>query len=297
MRAMPIRTSNRAALVATASFVIALGAAVGPAEGQAFAQNNTPKAQNQNKENSGAADSATPTEEEKKAEEETQAAAAKPAAEEAKADEKAGEDGELDLSKESAKAVYFSGDVGFTRSDLGGLSDSLGFDRTAANGLLYGLSAGLRLKDFRFGARWRVYDTTEFALWTFALSAGYGLPIRPISPVFSVHAGYVFDQDMQQGLFRKSLAPGVVLPPDVDTKGLLVGADINASYWVTRFVRLGVFIGADLMFLHRSKVDVPYSVFGTPAEYSSLPLYSDSGSSVGLNLNAGFRGAFDIAFK
>ena len=102
---------------------------------------------------------------------------------------------------------------------------------------------------------------------------------------------------MQAGLFRKSLAPGVVLPPDVDVKGLLVGLDVNASYWVTRFVRLGLFIGADLMFLHRSQVAVPYSVFGTPAEFSSLPLYSDSGSSIGLNFNAGFRGAFDIAFK
>jgi hypothetical protein len=296
MRAMPIRTSNRAALVATASFVLALGAAVGPAEGQAFAQQGAraPKGQDQQKENTGAAGTAAPTEEEKKAEEEKQAEEAKKAEDAKHAEEQR----ELDLSRESAKAVYFSGDIGFTRSDLGLISDKTGFDKTGANGLLYGLSAGLRLRDIRFGARWRVYDTTEFALWTFALSAGYGLPIRPLSPVFSAHVGYVFDQEMQAGLFRKSLPEGTILAPDVDVKGLLLGVDINASYWVTRFVRLGAFIGADLMFLHRSQAAVPRTFFGNPpAETSALPLYSDSGSSIGLNLNAGLRGAFDIAFK
>ena len=302
MRAMPIRTSNRAALVATASFVLALGAAVGPAEGQAFAQRGAraPKAQNhpnqKNKEKTEAA-AATPatTEEEQKAEEAKAAEDAKKAEDAKHAEEE--KEKELDLSKESPRAVYFSGDVGVTRSDLGGISDNTGFDRTVANGLMYGLSTGLRLRDLRLGVRWRVYDTTEFALWTFALSAGYGLPLRPVSPVFSAHVGYVFDQDIQSALFQKSIAPGTVLPPDVDVKGLLAGIDINASYWVTRFVRLGVFIGADLMFLNRSKVAVPYSIFGTPAEYSSLPLYSDSGSAIGLNINAGLRGAFDIAFK
>ena len=299
MRAMPIRSSNRAALVATASFVFALGAAVGPAEGQAFAQRGAraPNAQNQkqkDKEKTEAA-AATPatTEEQQKSEEEKKAEDEKKAADE----KHAAEQKELDLSKESAKAVYFSGDIGVTRSDLGGVSDNTGLDRTVANGLMYGLSTGLRLRDLRLGVRWRVYDTTEFALWTFALSAGYGLPLRPVSPVFSAHVGYVFDQDIQAGLFRKSLAPGTVLPPDVDVQGLLAGVDINASYWVTRFVRLGAFIGADLMFLNRSKAAVPYSVFGTPSEYSSLPLYSDSGSAIGLYFNVGLRGAFDIAFK
>lgn len=301
------RSSTRV-LVATASFVLTLGAAFVLAEGEAFAQEETTPT-----EQPAPADPSTPTEQPAPASTTppptTPAATAPPAPppaiattdEENNAAEeearRAAAQKELDLTKESPKAVYFSGDFGFTRSDLGGLSDSTGFDRTVATGLFYGLGAGLRLKDVRMGALWRVYDTTEFALWTFALSAGYGLPLRPVSPVLSAHVGYVFDQDIQSSLYRKSLAPGIVLPPDVDMKGLLVGVDLNASYWVTRFVRLGAFIGADLMFLSRSKTAVPYSIFGTPEEFSSLPLYSDSGSAVGLNFNAGLRGAFDIAFK
>jgi hypothetical protein len=259
-------SSNRRALVASVSFVLALGAMTvgGPTERLAFAQPKTTKS--------------------------------KPAAAEAnKAEE---QQKELDVDKVEAKrAIYFSGDLGITRSDLGTISNNLGFDRTAANGLLYGLAGGLRLKDLRFGMRWRVYDTTEFSLWTFALAAGYALPFRPLTPIFSAHLGYVFDQKVQPGLFRSALPEGTIIPPDVDLKGLLVGVDVNASYWITKFLRLGAFIGADLMVLHRAKAPFPPTLFGPTPEMAANPLYADSGSGVGLTVNIGLRGAFDIAFQ
>jgi hypothetical protein len=204
----------------------------------------------------------------------------------------------LDPDKvESPKAIYVSGDIGITRSDLAAIIDNTSFDRTAAFGLLYGLSAGVRLKDTRFGLRWRVYDTTEFTLWTIAVSAGYGLPLRPLSPILSAHVGYVFDQTIQGPVMRSSLPQGNVLPPDVDVKGLLMGLDLNASYWVTKFLRLGAFIGADLMLLYREKAAFPRSIFGSDPEIESKPLYTESGSGLGLNVNIGLRGAFDIGFK
>jgi hypothetical protein len=302
MRVMPIRPSNRASLIATASFVFALGAAVGPIERQAFAQQNTSPSKTQeqdkkgkDKEEGDAASTAPASEEEQK-----KAEASKKAVDPKKPEHPENHEDhskELDTSVESKKAIYFSGDLGFTRSDLGGISDKTGFDRTVANGVLYGLSTGVRLNDLRFGGRWRVYDTTEFQLWTLALSAGYGLPLRPVSPVFSAHVGYVFDQHVEEALFRKALPPGTLLPPDIDLKGLLVGLDVNASYWVTKFFRLGAFIGADFMFLSREKASLPQSIFGVPAEFAANPLYTDSGSSVGLNVNFGLRGAFDIGFK
>ncbi len=222
---------------------------------------------------------------------------AAPTANEKAEGEKPTEEGELDTRVESEKAIYFSGDLAFTRSDLGGISDNTGFDRTVANGLLYGLSSGLRLKEMRFGARWRVYDTTEFTLWSVALSAGYSLPLRPVTPIFSAHLGYVFDQKIQPSLFRGSLPPETILPPDVDAKGLLAGFDVNASYWVTQFFRLGAYIGADVMFLSRERANLPRSNFPYTPETASYPLYTDSGSSIGLNVNVGLRGAFDIGFK
>lgn len=296
MRGMPIRPSNRALHIATASFVFALGAAVGPVPRQAFAQQTTSPSttetqDNKDKEKTEEGDAATTTTTESEDE------ARKKAEPQQKVEPAEQGNEELDSSVEAKKAIYVSGDIGFTRSDLGAISDKTGLDRTGANGILYGLSTGLRLKDLRFGLRWRVYDTTEFQLWTFALSAGYGLPLRPVSPVFSAHVGYVFDQHIEEALFRRSTPPGTLLPPDVDVKGLLAGLDINASYWVTRFLRLGVFIGADLMFLSRGKTPLPQSIFGNPPELPSNPLYADTGSAIGLNMNAGLRGAFDIGFK
>lgn len=289
MRAMPNLSSNRRALVASASFVFALGAVTvsGPTERLAFAQPAATKKKDKERKDKDSANAAAAEDEKKKA---AEAEASKTSEAEHKK--------ELDVEKiESAKAIYFSGDLAITRSDLGALSDNLGFDRTGANGFLYGLSGGLRLKDLRFGMRWRVYDTTEFTLWSFAVSAGYALPFRPLTPIFSGHVGYVFDQKIQPALFRSSLPEGNVLPPDVDVKGLLLGFDVNASYWITKFLRLGGFIGADLMVLHREKTPFPQSLFGPTPEINAKPLYADSGSGLGLNVSIGLRGAFDIGFQ
>lgn len=198
---------------------------------------------------------------------------------------------------ESKKAIYVSGEIGFTRSMLGVAESDLGFDDTGANGVLYGLGAGVRLRGLRLGARWRVYDTTEFTLWTFAASVGYGLPWRPLSPIVSVHLGYVFDQSIQEGAFRSALPVGNVLPPNVDVRGALLGLDLNASYWATKFLRIGAFAGVDAMYLHRQKAPSPQSLFGPTPELAGHPLYAGSGDSLGVNVNVGIRGAFDIGFE
>jgi hypothetical protein len=296
MRAMPTRSSNRALRIATASFVFALAAAVEPTPAFAQQSTKTPTSETEKKDKEKAEGDAAASSTQTQTQAQTEDEARKKAEAEKKSEPEEGSDA-LDTSVEVKKAIYVSGDVGFTRSDLAAVSDNTGLDRTVANGLLYGLGAGLRLKDLRLGLRWRVYDTTEFQLWSFALSAGYGLPLRPISPVFSAHVGYVWDQHIEESLSRRSIPPGTLLPPDVDVRGLLVGVDVNASYWVTRFLRLGVFIGADLMFLSRGKTPLPQSIFGLPPEIASNPLYSETGSAIGLNMNAGLRGAFDIGFK
>jgi hypothetical protein len=218
-----------------------------------------------------------------------------PAAHPAEA-EQHGEAPKEEEEKETHRAIFFSADLGFTRTDLGGISNNLDFEKTAANGILYGFAAGLRQKDMRYGIRWRVYDTTEYALWSFMGTIGYGLPLRPISPVFSLNVGYVWDQKIQQGALQGTLPRGTVLPPDVDVRGLLVGLDVNASYWITRFLRLGVFIGADFMLLHRLQANLPVAVPPITPQERQHPLFTEDGSGFGFNVNAGLRGAFDIAF-
>jgi hypothetical protein len=198
--------------------------------------------------------------------------------------------------KESTRAVYVSGNIAFARVDLGGISDNTSFNRTAANGLLYGFSAGLRFHDLRIGGRWRVHSTTEFDMWSLGGELGYGLKLRPLSPVFTASVAYVWDQKIERGAFSSSLPTGTVLAPDVDLNGLLVGLDICASYWLSSFLRIGPFIGTDFMFLSRQKAPLPSTLFPISDEFKNKPLYTESGSSIAYTLNIGLRGAFDVGF-
>lgn len=196
--------------------------------------------------------------------------------------------------KEAKSAVYLSGDLGFTRADFGAFSDSTGLDRTGANGVLYSLGAGYRTHELRFGARFRSYDTTEFSLLSIMAEAGYGLPIRPLSPIFMVHAGYMFDSGVERGAMSSSLPPGTVLEPNVQLRGLVLGVEANASYWVTKFLRVGPFLGFDLLMLDRAQADLPRSIFTIPPETREKALFKDSGFGMGYAMSLGIRVTTDI---
>jgi hypothetical protein len=197
---------------------------------------------------------------------------------------------------ESTRAVYVSGNIAFARVDLGGISDNTGFDKPSANGLLYGFSAGLRFHDLRIGAKWRVHSTTEFDMWSVGGELGYGLKMRPLSPVFTATVAYVWDQKIERGVFSSSLPNGTVLAPDVDMNGVLVGLDVCASYWLSSFLRVGPFLGTDFMFLSRERAALPSAIFPITDEFKNKPLYTESGSSIAYTLNIGLRGAFDVGF-
>jgi hypothetical protein len=197
---------------------------------------------------------------------------------------------------DGTRAIYLSADIGFTRADVGGFSDNTGFDKTSANGVLAGIGVGYRYKDFRIGGRFRDAATTEFSLWSLMGEIGYGLKFRPVSPTFFLRAGYMFDVGVERAVIGSSLPKGNIQTPDVDLNGLVLGAEVGASYWITKILRVGPFIGLDLTFLHRSMVKAPQSLFPLPDETRANPLYSGNGSGVGYMVNFGLRGTGDISF-
>lgn len=198
--------------------------------------------------------------------------------------------------KEAAHAIYVSGDFAFTRADVGGLSDSTGFDKTGANGLAYGFAVGYRANHFRVGARFHANDTTEFNLWSVMAEVGYGFGFRPISPTIHLHGGYVFDTRIDRPVVARSLPQGNLLTPDVDIRGARVGVEVVGNVWLSETVRVGPFLGFDLLFLHRPKVDLPQSIYPTDDATRANPLFSGSGSGTGYIFNVGIRGTFDIGF-
>lgn len=194
------------------------------------------------------------------------------------------------------RAVYVSFDVGYTRPDFGGFTDDTGLDKTSANGFLYAFGAGVRFNHLRFGARFRGLDTTEYTFWQLMAEVGWGFGLRPISPVIMLHAGYTFDIGIERSAMAKQLPQGNVLPPDVDVKGFVVGVEASFGYYLAKLLRVGPFIGFDLLAVSRQKADLPQSIFPISEETRNNALFKDSGSGLGYTLNIGMRGAFDVAF-
>lgn len=201
-----------------------------------------------------------------------------------------------DADKEDKRAIYLSGEIGFTRADLGGVTDNLAFDKTAANGLVAGLGIGYRFRALRVGARFRDASTTEFSLWSLMGEVGFGLPFRPVTPVIFLRAGYIFDAGVERPVIASSLPTGNVLTPNIELDGLVLGAEAYVAYSVTKFFKVGPFLGVDLTFLHRSQPRAPQSLFPLSAETRNNALFGDSGSGVGYMLNLGVRITGDVGF-
>ncbi|MBX3227697.1 MAG: hypothetical protein KIT84_15180 [Labilithrix sp.] len=303
---MSILRTSRATVFAL-SLGVALGAAYLPGEGEAHAQRNRPltkKERQKRKQEQEEAAKKKKEQERKEAEaaaaaeeEEKKKAAAAAAATPAPAEPQPAP-GEWDDTVEAEKAIYVQADLGYTRPDLATIDvSSMAFDNSASNGVLLGLAAGYRKKDLSIGLRYRIYDASDFTLWSFAVAASYALKYRPVTPIFSAHLGYVFDQSIEPSVIRSSLPEGTVLPPDVDVKGLLLGGEGSANYWVTKWFRVGAFLGLDFMFLSRAKAPRPQSIFGPSPEVDELPLYKEGGFGIGVTLNLGLRGSFDLGIE
>jgi hypothetical protein len=311
MRPMPILRRASRATVFALSLGVALGAVYlpgAPGESQARAQRSRPltkKERQKRKEQEEAA---------KKEQEKKDAEAAAAAEEEEKKKTAAAtttatpatpapatpqvKDGEWDDTVESENAIFVTADLGYTRADMSTFAaSSMAFDHGSANGLLIGLTGGLRKKEWAYGLRYRVYDTSDFTLWSFSASVSYALKPRPVTPIIEGHLGYIYDQSIERAVFESSLPPSTVLKPDVDVKGVLLGGEGSANYWLTTWFRVGAFIGIDFMFLSRAKAPLPQSTFGPTPESAELPLFKDSGFGIGFNVNAGLRGSFEIGIE
>jgi hypothetical protein len=201
-----------------------------------------------------------------------------------------------DADKEAPRAIYLSGELGFTRADIGGITDTFAFDKTGANGLVAGLGLGYRYKALRIGARFRDASTTEYSLWSLMGEVGFGLPFKPLTPIIFIHAGYIFDEGVERSVVASSLPRANVLTPNIELNGLVLGAEVYAAYSVTKVFKVGPFLGADFTFLHRAQPSPPQSLQPIDDNTGSNALFGDSGSGIGYMLNLGVRATGDITF-
>lgn len=205
---------------------------------------------------------------------------------------------EPESNERKKNGLLFSLEFGVGRSSLNAFSDSLDFDKAAANGLLYGIGAGVRLNDIRLGLRFRSQSTTEFTLWSALVEAGYGIKLEPLEPIFLLHLGYSWNQELERATISGSLPPGNLLQPEVDLHSFVIGAEVNALYSINQTVKVGPFIGFDFLVVERDQVPFAQSIFpgGTSQAFKDKPLYNEEGHGTGYNLNLGIRGVLDFGF-
>lgn len=201
-----------------------------------------------------------------------------------------------DADKPDPRAIYLSGELGFTRADIGGISDTFAFDKTGANGLVAGLGIGYRYKNLRIGGRFRDASTTQYSLWSVMGEVGFGLPFKPLTPIIFIHGGYIFDEGVERSVVASSLPRANVLTPNIELNGLVVGAEVYAAYSFTKFFKVGPFIGVDFTFLHRDQPSPPQSLQPINDNTGSNALFGGSGNGIGYMLNLGLRVTGDIAF-
>jgi hypothetical protein len=192
------------------------------------------------------------------------------------------------------RSVFVALEGGLTRPDIGGLSDSTDFDKTAALGGLYGVDLGARFDKLIVGAAFRGDATTEFTLWSLMAEVGYALPRRPLQPMFFLRAGYTWSTELEQSVYRSAIPQLNTLPPDVKVQGGIVGVEAVAMYWIAKEFGVGPFLGFDAEYYVRPQVDLPQSLITIPQEVKDNPLYTGSGSAIGYTLNIGVRVALDL---
>ncbi len=185
--------------------------------------------------------------------------------------------------------AYAQASVGGGFVGLDTLSNShLGLNKTSEGGPVFGLGAGLRLLFFTIGARARVTTLSDFDFWQLDLEAGYHVPIGRWDPYVAVHGGYAFETSAGAAQVPAPSGAGGTFSSTAANQVAVHGGEAGVSggldYYVTPLVSVGADATAELLFLARPKQTADAAV--TEGSAGGSPLYSTSGSSVGLGLSA-----------
>lgn len=189
--------------------------------------------------------------------------------------------------------VWADVSAGASYVDMQQLSGSdFALSRSRAGGPAFSVGAGVRLVLFVLGARLRYNPLSAFDLWQVNAEAGIKLPVSSFDILFGVHGGYSFAGRLDDA----GIVSPIATPASADSlsvRGANAGLDVAVDYYVTPLFSVGAGILGDVLFLGRSQADKPAGMASLPAAdqaaVNGSPLYSKSGSGVGLQLAGGLR--------
>lgn len=182
--------------------------------------------------------------------------------------------------------VWLNADVGYAYTDLASFSQSsLGLQKTASSGPVFGAGVGARLLFFSFGVRARDLVLSDIGnLWEIGGEAAFHLRVWHIDPYVGVRGGYNF-----VGTLDQSTVSNATGSPSVAVHGFNVGPMVGIDYYFAHWISLGADFDAQFLFLQRPQASLPAGVNVNslpPAEQAQAKqLYQQSGSSAGLQLS------------
>jgi hypothetical protein len=189
--------------------------------------------------------------------------------------------------------IWLNADAGFAYTDLGSLSQSsLGLQKTASSGPVFGGGIGARLLFLTFGVRARDLMLSDIGdLWEIGAEAAFHLRVWHIDPYFGVRGGYNFVGTLNQNSVGNATGN---TSPSVSVHGFNVGPMIGIDLYLNHWISIGADFDAQFLFLQRPAVALPAGAGNAQTYVSSLPkadqaqanlLYNNSGSSAGIQIS------------
>ncbi|MFO0564252.1 MAG: hypothetical protein U0263_01245 [Polyangiaceae bacterium] len=148
--------------------------------------------------------------------------------------------------------------------------------KTSQTGLLYGAGLGVRLVFITLGARFRMGQFSEWALWTLNAELGLHIPIGSIEPYFTLGGGYA-----SMGSFNENNLGGSLRSQDVDIKGYDVRGGFGVDVYVSDTFSIGANLTGEMLVLTRPGVDPSRLQGSTGGQQSASDIYKADGSSIG----------------
>lgn len=188
---------------------------------------------------------------------------------------------------------WLDGHVGGSYINLSQFSsDTLQIEKTSAGGPMFAVGAGVRFVILVLGARLRYNALSLFNMWQINAEAGLKIPVSSLDILFQLHGGYSFVGRLGDA----NQATNTSTPTSNDAvkvRGFNGGLDVGLDYYVSPLFSVGVGVLGDFLFLNRPATAKPAGFDQlTPDQKAAIekdPIYSKSGTAIGLELAGGLR--------
>ncbi len=200
----------------------------------------------------------------------------------------AGEPVSADLPEEhhgrGPEFLYLSADAGFSYIDMASFSSStFAVQKTSSYGPMFGFGDGLRLDILKLCVRANLNELSDFNLWQLDAELGLHIPSHHWDVYLGIHGGYAFVGTLDSTSVSQVAGES---PGGVTIRGGDAGLQIGADYYFNHFLSLGFELAGNALFLHRPPASLPADFSSLPPavqqQFTSQPLYQDSGDSIGL---------------